>query len=74
MKITKLPCHSKPAALKWIRDQHMTGLGVLQLFHDDFCKALTTGRDADCVAPCVPDLYLVEPLAASAAQEKAGVN
>lgn len=74
MKITKLPCTSKPAALDWIRDHRLTGLGILQLLHDDNCPAIRTQRDADCAPPCVPDVYLVEPFVASQAEQKAVLN
>lgn len=74
MKVTKLPVTSKPAALEWIRDHRLTGLGILQLLHDDFCPAIQTQRDADCCAPCKPDVYLVEPFVTSAAEEKAVLN
>lgn len=72
MKITKLPAISKPAALEWIRANKLTGLGILQLFHDDDCPAIASQRDADCT--CVPDVFLVEPFAASPMEEKAVLN
>lgn len=74
MKITKIPVTNKPAALRWIAEHRLTGFGILQLCHDDGCKAMQTQQDADCSAPCVPDVYLVEPFAASAAQESAVLN
>ena len=72
VKITKLPVHDKPAALAWIRAHRLTGLGILQMFHDDTCRAVQTQCDADCC--CVPDIALIEPFRASPAQEKAVSN
>jgi hypothetical protein len=74
MRITKIPADTKAEAMAWIRAHKLTGLGILQLFHDDECKALHTQQDADCTPPCVPDVYLVEPFAASPAEAKAGLN
>jgi hypothetical protein len=74
MKKTKLPVTSKAAALEWIRAHRLTGLGILQLFHDDGCKAMQTQQDADCCPPCIPDVYLVEPFAVSPAEAKAVLN
>lgn len=74
MKSTQLPVTSRPAALAWIREHKLTGLGILQVCHDDDCKAMQTQRDADCCAPCVPDVYLIEPFAISQAEAKAVLN
>ncbi len=72
MKITQIPVTSKPAALEWIRANKLTGLGILQLFHDDDCPAIASQLDADC--RCVPDIYLVEPFVASPMEAKAVLN
>jgi hypothetical protein len=74
MKVTKLPCTTKPAALAWIRERGLTGFGILQLLHDDDCPAIQTQQDADCTAPCIPDIYLLEPFTASPAEQKAVLN
>jgi hypothetical protein len=37
-------------------------------------KAMQTQQDTDCCPPCVPDIYLLEPFAASPAEAKAGLN
>lgn len=63
MKATKIPARTKVEALRYIA-QHLHkpgGLFVLQMLHDDGCRAMATQRDADCSAPCKPDFYLVEP-------------
>lgn len=36
------------------------GRYILQHFHDDDCRAIRTGRDADCARGCCPDTYLLE--------------
>jgi hypothetical protein len=60
--------------LTYIRKNRFTGLGILQVAHDDGCKAMTSGRDKDCCPPCLPDFYLVEPFAVSPAEAKAVLN
>jgi hypothetical protein len=74
MRVTQLPCTSKAAALAWIREHKLTGLGILQLCHDDFCEVLTSGCESDCAPPCCPDIYLIEPFAVSPAEAKTVLN
>jgi len=74
MKITQLPVTSKPAAMEWLRAHRLTGLGILQWLHDDDCPALKTHQDADCCAPCVPDILLIEPFVESPMEDKAVLN
>ena len=63
MKATKIPARTKDEALRYVaRHLHKPGrLLILQMLHDDGCRAMHTQRDRDCSAPCKPDFYLVEP-------------
>jgi hypothetical protein len=74
MRVTKIPVATYDEALAWIRARRLSGLGILQVCHDDFCAALQTHRDADCGPPCVPDIMLIEPFAVSPAEAKAVWN
>jgi hypothetical protein len=74
MRVTKIPAHDFGAALEWIREHKLIGMGILQICHDDGCRAMVTQRDADCSPPCVPDAYLVEPFVASPMEAKAVLN
>jgi len=33
---------------------------IMQILHDDWCRAIKTGRDIDCAVNCRPDYYLLE--------------
>jgi len=38
----------------------MTGLWIIQVLHDDGCKASESQEDGDCVPPCQPAFVLMD--------------
>jgi hypothetical protein len=63
VKATKLPVATYDSAVVYIA-QHLFKPGrvlILQVCHDDWCKAIKTHRDRDCSPDCRPDFYAVEP-------------
>lgn len=58
--IQRIPAHDRAAAYAWVHAHYSTGAHVVQMLHDDDCRALTTQRDADCDPKvCRPDFYLL---------------
>lgn len=60
--------------------QGMSGMWIIQILHDDFCKVVKTQNDADCHPKCKPAFVLMRSdmhadfMRLDARLRKAGVN
>jgi hypothetical protein len=71
--VHKLPADRQAAIAMFLGMVAPGKVFVLQTIHDDFCKAITTQRDADCSPRCSPEHYILEVEPGDAIELDAGL-